>query len=125
MRTRRAAIRPFSEIAPVLPVRNVAATIAWYCEILGCEKGYGLPPDSGAVTHGNIVIQFTRHDSFEGSNYPGCLYIHVVDGVAALAREVEKRGLTLSDPIRTIDGMREFELADCNGYRLRFGQHDW
>ena len=124
MRTREAAIRPFTGLVPVLPVRNVASTIAWYCETLGFEKGYGLPPDSGAVTHGSVIIRFVRHDGFEGNSYPGCLYIDV-DSVNALAREIGQRGVTLSDPIRTIDGMREFEIRDCNGYRLRFGQHDW
>ena len=57
-------------------------------------------------------------------SYPGGLYIDVYS-VNALAREVGQRGVTLSDPIRKIDGIREFEIRDCNGYGLRFGQHDW
>ena len=116
----------FIGCGPVLPVRDIEATVAYYCEQLGFELDFvmGEPAAHGSVTRGRVGIQFTLSSGpFEPSSYPEWTYLFV-ENIDALASEYEQRGLVFVRPLASQGhGMREFELLDCNGFRLRFGQY--
>lgn len=116
----------FFGVGPVIPVPDVEAAVAYYCQQLGFKRDFvmGEPPSHGSVTRGRVGIQFTlATPPFNGSDYPGWFYFFIED-IDALATEYAGRGLGFTRPLETrAHGMREFELSDLNGYRLRFGQH--
>lgn len=111
---------------PVLPVPDVELAVTYYCSVLRFTRDFvmGDPPDHGSVTRDRVGIQFTLPPKpYDASGYPGWTYLFV-DDVDALAAEYERRGVTFTQPLTTHDhGMREFEIRDLNGYRLRFGQY--
>jgi catechol 2,3-dioxygenase-like lactoylglutathione lyase family enzyme len=113
-------------IGPVLPVADVEATVAYYCNVLGFERDFviGDPPDHGSVTRCRVGIQFTLpRGAFAASDYPGWFYVFV-ENIDAIAAEYEQRGVQFTQPLASRDhGMREFEILDINGFRLRFGQY--
>lgn len=82
------------------------------------------PADHGSVTRGRVGIQFSLNTGpFEPPTYPGWIYLFV-EQIDSLAEEYQRRGVTFTRPVTSQDhGMREFELLDCNGFRLRFGQY--
>ncbi len=116
----------FLGVGPVLPVPDVEAAVTFYCERLGFTLDFmmGDPPDHGSVTRDRVGIQFTLAGTQSaGRSYPGWFYCFVED-VDRLAAEFVARQIVFSRPVTTFDyGMREFELVDLNGFRLRFGQY--
>lgn len=116
----------FIGVGPVIPVPDVEATVSYYCHQLGFTRDYvmGDPPDHGSVTRGQVGIQFALPPApFNAPDYPGWFYLFT-ENISALAKEYEDRGLLFSQPLGTRDhGMREFEIIDLNGFRLRFGQY--
>ena len=111
---------------PVLPVSDIAATANYYCAVLGFELDFvmGEPPSHGSVTRGRVGIQFTNAPSdFSPRAYPGWFYFFV-DDVDALYAEYCENGVGVEQELKSHEhGMREFEIVDCNGFRLRFGQY--
>ncbi len=65
---------------PVFPVRDVAASVAFYRDALGFDLDFimGEPPTHGSVTRGGVGIQFTRVvGPFVPDEYPGWTYLFV------------------------------------------------
>ncbi len=116
----------FIGVGPVIPVPDVEAAVAFYCDQLGFDRDFvmGDPPSHGSVTRGRVGVQFTlAREPAEGSRYPGWFYFFV-ERIDGLAGEYSGRGLNFTQPLGDREhGMREFEIADLNGYRLRFGQY--
>lgn len=116
----------FIGVGPVIPVPDIEATVNYYCNRLGFTRDFvmGDPPDHGSVTRGRVGIQFTLSPaSFTAISYPGWFYLFT-ENIDALANEYEEQGLVFSQPLSTREhGMREFEVMDLNGFRLRFGQY--
>ncbi len=116
----------FIGAGPVIPVPDVEAAVSFYCDQLGFERDFviGEPADHGSVTRDTVGIQFTLpREPFPAETYPGWFYLFVED-IDALAAEYKQRGLTFTQALGTRDhGMREFEIIDTNGFRLRFGQY--
>lgn len=116
----------FIGVGPVIPVPDVEAAVSYYCERLGFERDFvmGDPPDHGSVTCGKVGIQFTlARVPFVASDYPGWFYLFV-ENIDALAAQYAHCGVILSRALQSHEhGMREFEILDLNGFRLRFGQY--
>lgn len=116
----------FIGVGPVIPVPDVEAAVGFYCEQLGFKLDFvmGDPPDHGSVTCGKVGIQFTLADvPFVASDYPGWFYVFV-ENIDALAAQYARHGVVVSRALQSHEhGMREFEILDLNGYRLRFGQY--
>jgi hypothetical protein len=87
----------------------------------GCA---GDPPNHGSVTRGSVGIQFTLTDgTFSSTDYPGWFYFFV-ERIDSLASGYEQSGIEFTQSLGTREhGMREFEIMDLNGFRLRFGQY--
>ncbi len=111
---------------PVLPVPNVAKAVSFYQEMLGFQLDFvmGDPPDHGSVTRCRVGIQFTFITTdFIPRTYPGWTYIFVTN-IDKLSEESASKHVTITQPLGDREhGMREIEIEDLNGYRLRFGQY--
>lgn len=129
-----AGVKPAQQISfyaaePILPVRDVAATVEFYCKRLGFQVGflYGDPPTHASVARGEwsaraVRIQFTKVDGQSADQLFGQLYIFVGAEIDALYAHYCEQGVPV---IKTIASqpwaMREFTIADNNGHQLRFG----
>ena len=113
-------------LGAVLPVPDVAASVAYYRDVLGFSVDFvmGEPADHGSVTRNRVGIQFTLVDRRDaGMRYAGWTYVFVND-IDRLHAEYMSNAVTITQALGTRDhGMREFEIADNNGHRLRFGQY--
>ena len=111
---------------PVLPVHDIRAAVDFYCNSLAFDLDFvmGDPPTHGSVTRCRVGIQFTSAPTtFDPATYPGYNYFFV-DNIDALHSEYMMKNVRMTRDIESQDhGMREFEVVDCNGYRLRFGQY--
>ncbi len=114
---------------PVLPVRDIEETAHHYRDVLGFNIHFmwrehdDAPLAHCAVGRDEAHLQFTtwtrQHDQVVNA---GWTYI-IVDNVDALHDEVAARGAEIVSPLETFSWqMREFEIKDCNGHILRFGQ---
>ncbi|HEY0592587.1 MAG TPA: VOC family protein [Thermoanaerobaculia bacterium] len=118
-------------IAPYFLVRDVVETANWYRDRLGFryERFWGEPPRFCMVWRRGVVIMLSQHENgavqpnrtaVDGA--PWDAYVGVDDADALLA-EFAANGVI---PVRSICdqeyGCRDFDVEDCNGYRLCFGQ---
>ncbi|MGE0716565.1 MAG: VOC family protein [Alphaproteobacteria bacterium] len=109
---------------PSLRVRDTAATIAFYRDLLGFRVTGRHPVEAPTwieLTHGPVTLQFFS-DPPIGIAEPemaGTLYLHP-DDVTALAARLE--GLVPFEwgPEVMSYGMREFAVRDPDGYRIAF-----
>lgn len=108
---------------PVLPVADIDAAARYYCEQLGFTLDFVME-GHGSVVRDCVGIQFTTAPpGFDARSYPGWTYIFT-ENLDALAEEYRARGLAFTREPTTHDhGMREFQIQDCHGFKLRFGQY--
>jgi catechol 2,3-dioxygenase-like lactoylglutathione lyase family enzyme len=116
-------------ISPSFIVRDVRATVSFYCEKLGFEIEY-LEPDPffGIVRRDGAMIfvksvgvealpNRKRHEWVRWD-----AYVSVPDP-DALAVEFASRRVVFFKPLEdTSDGLRGFEIEDVDGYVLFFGR---
>ena len=120
-------------IAPYFIVDDVVATANFYRDKLGFhyERFWGDPPAFCMVKRGGVIIMLS-HLSRKGGMRPNRLadpdgeawdaYVWVEDA-DSLHKEFTDRGVKI--PRGLCDqpyGNRDFDVEDCNGYRLCFGQ---
>ena len=122
-------------ISPFFIVRNVPAALAFYRDRLGFEITFQGPEENdiffGIVRRGKAMIMFkdigvepipnyTRDIKKGIARWDAYLYIPDPD---ALSAEFASRNVEFSEPLKdTHDGLRGFELKDCDGYVLFFGR---
>lgn len=108
----------FVQGAPVLHVTDVAATAAFYRDVLGFKCDFG--DDTYAVVwRDNSAVHFVRG---EGGPHGVHLFQWVKD-VDAYYREIVGRGASVAaEPTDQPYGIREFGLRDINGVAIVFGQ---
>ena len=107
---------------PILAVRDVARAVAWWVEVVGFEEGFafGDPPTHAAVLAapgwtGGPRVQLTRRDEPATST----VYV-VVSDLDRLAARAEAAGADVVAPLGLRPwGVREVELADPDGNRVR------
>lgn len=121
---RRSAQPPMtlSRIIPMLPVRDVAAGIAFY-EKLGFsvqrkEDGWAWAMLASGDTRIMLDQSINRHPDAPRQSV---LYLYV-DDIAAYHEQVRANGLDAPDPDVTFYGMKEFRIDDPDGNRLWIGQ---
>ena len=110
----------FDYAIPILNVKNVPASIAYYVEKLGFEKewDWGEPATFGCVKHDGVQIFLC--EGAQGS--PGTWISIFVRDVDALHADYEKRGAIIKQkPTNFPWGIREMNVADLDGHRLRMG----
>ena len=122
-------------IAPLLVVKNVPTTLAFYRDSLGFEITFQGPTEDdiffGIVQRGRAMIMMKAIGVDPIPNYtrdikqghaPWDAYLYVPDP-DALAEEFKSRGVKLFRPLsNNSDNLRGFEVQDPNGYVLYFGR---
>jgi predicted enzyme related to lactoylglutathione lyase len=121
-------------IAPYFLVADVVASANFYRDKLGFqyERFWGDPPSFCMVERNLIVIMLKEACGKDAvrpnaaANSPDAdwdAYIWV-DDADALFREFQEKGVTIARPICDQPyGCRDFDILDCNGYRLCFGHN--
>jgi len=118
-------------VEPLLPVRDVAASVAFYRDLLGfrVDVVLGDPPSHAIVTCGTwsaprVRVHLYLHEE-KGCIVPNALYFTIGRALDSLCTELERRGVVISEPQTTKPWqLREFEAVDRDGHRLRFGAPD-
>ena len=129
-----AAARPSWSIAPCFLVDDVVTTANFYREKLGFryERFWGDPPCFCMVLRSGITIMLSQlpkktamrpNRLTDPSGEVWDAYVWV-DDADALFKEFTEKGVKIArDLCDQPYGNRDFDVEDCNGYRLCFG-HD-
>lgn len=122
---------PIMSIVPVLLVRDVQASAAWYRDQLGFrfERFWGEPPSFVILWRDAIEIMLRQcpdgvrpHREVAGGMWDAYLRVPDID---ALRRELERRGVPICrGPEKMFYDCIGLEVADPDGYALCFGQCD-
>ncbi|QIG52242.1 hypothetical protein G5V57_33820 [Nordella sp. HKS 07] len=110
----------FESAVPILNVRNVPAAIAYYVEKLGFHKewDWGSPATFACVFRDSVRI-FLCEGAQGGPSAWISIFIQDVD---ALYQDYKKRGAIIRQaPASFPWGMREMNVEDLDGHRLRIG----
>ncbi|HVU51675.1 MAG TPA: VOC family protein [Polyangia bacterium] len=116
-------------VEAVLFVPDVAATVAFYRDVLGfnLDFDHGSPPVHARVSSGDPASPATARIRFELEPGPpsgprSCfLYVYVGRALDELCVAYQRRGVeVVSLPRDRPWGLRQFEVRDCNGYLLTF-----
>lgn len=109
---------------PVLRVQDAAASIRFYCEILGFNEdwihrfGDDFPAYAG-VSRDPLILHLCEHEG--GGTEHAELFVHVMD-VDAVYEEFSSRGLAANPPVTEEEiGLRQFEFEDPDGHQITFG----
>ena len=127
------ATRPRWTIAPYLIVDDVVTTANYYRDKLGFayDRFWNEPPSFCMVKRSGMVIMLAQLEQSgvmrpnrsvdpEGGAWDAYVWI---DNADALHAEFRSKGVTIArDLCNQPYGCRDFEVDDCNGYRLCFGQ---
>jgi len=120
-------------IAPYFFVDDVVATANYYRDLLGFkyEQFWGDPPAFCMVKRSGVIIMLRQvvepgivrpnHVAeIGGDSWDAYIWVENAD---ALRAEFGSRGVIITRDICDQPyGCRDFDVEDCNGYRLCFGQ---
>lgn len=110
----------FLNHTPVLCVQNFPAAAEHYVNVLGFQKAWdwGEPPTFGCVCRDEVAIFLCE----QGQGRPGMWLCLFVDDVDALYEEYQASGANIRQPPTNYQwGMREMNIEDLDGHRLRIG----
>jgi uncharacterized glyoxalase superfamily protein PhnB len=121
-------LHSFYGIVPVFLVDDIDSTCRYYETVLGFQINftYGNPPTFACVSRDTAMINFNL------ATPPGSRNSAAASGAEALwdayvlashldevCEELRHRGARIiAEPVSRDYGMREFQVEDCNGYRL-------
>ncbi len=127
-------VMQIKKLTPNLVVRSVEASLKFYREILGLEKGMSVPDESpyvfAAVSNGAVEIFFNDQKTV-AAEYPklaasvgGSFTLYMeVDSLQAVLDRVQKAGAKISMPVtEQFYGMKEFAFEDGDGYTITIAQ---
>ena len=114
----------------IVPVRDVRATVAFYCDVLGFENRM-TSDDSGfaIVVHGDAAIHFVKSDNEDALRATAntisiYLWVQQVDALYEMLKpQLDSLGPgRVRQPFTQDYGMREFHVKDPDGCLLLFGE---
>ncbi|MDP9003756.1 MAG: glyoxalase superfamily protein [Verrucomicrobiota bacterium] len=115
--TKKPASVIFEGTKPILAVRDLAASIAYYTGALGFEVDWEQPGILASVSRGRCNLFLSEGDQ----GHPGTwLWIGVSD-VDALFQEYVANGATIRHPPTNYPWAYEMQVEDLDGHVLRFG----
>lgn len=121
-------------IAPCLIVDDVVATANYYRDQLGFhyERFWGQPPNFCMVERGGVTLMLSQlcpggrmrpNHTVDGNGDAWDAYVWVKNADALYA-EFKGKGVKIARDICDQPyGCRDFDVEDCNGYRLCFGHN--
>jgi uncharacterized glyoxalase superfamily protein PhnB len=110
---------------PNLGVRDVAASIEWYCRVLGarCDITMGDPVDFAMIdTDDDHVLALVLDPDVRPAPF-ACAYVNVTGVDAAHAHAVAQGAEVLGEPVTHPWGQRDFVVVDPDGHQLAVGEH--
>ena len=110
----------FGGLTPILNVKNIPESINYYVNVLGFKKDWewGEPPNFASVSRDEICIFLCQ----EGQGRSGTWLSIFVDNVDLLYEEYKAKGAIIRQaPTNFPWGMREMNIEDLDGHRLRMG----
>lgn len=124
----------FTKLTPNLLVADVSRSLAFYVDVLGFTRGFTVPDEGplvfGSVTSGPIEI-FFNEAATAVAEYPslggkpvalsGTLFIEVA-GIEAFFAQLEARVAIVKPLFTQWYGMKEFVIADPDGYLITFAE---
>jgi predicted enzyme related to lactoylglutathione lyase len=122
----------FKFAATAFLVSDVGTTARWYRDVLGFE--FNTSPDAepfewASVRRDNVEIMLQRSDGYQKADLdplrPGGVWnaYFYVTGVDDLFEAIKDRVDVRRPPANQPYQLREFEIADPNGYVLVFGEN--
>lgn len=116
---------PIYAVHPILPVQDVAESIAFYRDSLGFNAGYvgGDPPDFAIMSRGEwsseqVHIQLSKSSELT----PVRLFIMMGAYIDRLHDEFRSKGVPITNvPTTQAWGIRDFSIKDNSGHQLTFG----
>jgi len=107
----------------MLPVRNIPASVDFYCKLLGFEVEKRNDEWGWAMLRfGECRLMVDQSIyAHPGGFRESILYLYP-DDVVAYHNQVRKNGLAVPDLEVTFYGMKEFRINDPDGNRLWIGQ---
>lgn len=115
-----------TNIEPILAVRDVTATTAYYRDVLDFSDVWlwGEPPNHGGANRDGIQVQFSQDPALSVSAEGRAIWIRV-QNVAKMFTTHRERGAEITSALEPKPwGVSEYTVRDLNGYRLRFaGTH--
>lgn len=120
-------------INPQFAVTDLIKTAEYYRDFLGFEiLGYWFdPPVYTIVKRDDVELHFGKADTNEAQ--PSNLkwraegldaYIRIT-GIQKMYDELKAKGVTILEPVCEREyGMIEFAIADCNGFKIVFGENN-
>jgi predicted enzyme related to lactoylglutathione lyase len=126
-------VQPRWSIAPYFIVDDVISTANFYRDKLGFAyvRFWNEPPSFCMVSRNGVIIMLAQQGQSgamrpnrmvdpEGEAWDAYVWIDDVDGLSA---EFKSKGVKITREVCTqVYGCRDFDVEDCNGYRLCFGQ---
>ena len=122
-------------LIPALAVKDIAASLRFYNDVLGFETTFSMPDDTGTLVHGSVKrgdveIMFGRIDMTDAHDQKPLglgvsLYTTVADSedIDALFAHARAAGATIvSEPTDQFWGHRDWTVADPDGYRIVVSQ---
>jgi len=133
MASESSAARPRWSVAPYFIVNDVVGTANFYRDRLGFsyDRFWGEPASFCMVCRNGVVVMLSQLEASgvmrpnrladpEGAAWDAYIW---VDNADELYAEFRANGVTIArDICDTAYGCRDFDVEDCNGYRLCFGQ---
>ena len=120
-------------LSQYLIVDDVQSSANWYRDKLGFDykRFWGEPPSFCMVNRDGVIFMLKEVEGVKGQARPNCkvhedacwdAYVYVKDA-DALYNEFKAKGVKIKREIEnTFYGCRDFDIEDCNGYVLCFGQ---
>ena len=119
----------FSKLTPNLVVDDVSRSLEFYVNNLGFTQSMTVPETApfvfGAVVKDGIELFFGKEVAlpiFQGKPIGGTVYLYFeVENVDEFYGELKAKGVKIvSEPHTQFYGMREFMIADPDGWLLMF-----
>ncbi|GLW23899.1 hypothetical protein Mame01_39420 [Microbispora amethystogenes] len=112
----------FEGVAPVIPVRNLAAALERYRHLGFAARRSDEDPGYGFVARGPVSLHLTEWNEHDPARTAAAVYIYVSDA-DALHAEWVAAGVAgrLGEPHDTPYGLREFGYVDPDGTLHRVG----
>lgn len=112
----------FEATNPILCVRDVTASIDYYVERLGFSLQFSWGEDGEPLSFAGVARDgFEVFLCLEGQGNPGTWFAVWVDDVDSLHDEYVRRGADVRRaPVDLPWGVREMNVADPDGHRIRF-----
>ena len=109
-----------SAAATVLQVKDLPASIRFYCEVLGFEKDFEFGPYAG-LHLGECCVHLCAHKTWKRPVGGGAVVIFA-DEVDAYCEAIKGRGAEIAlEPTDEPYAMRDFAVKDPDGNVLTFG----